>query len=261
MKADAAQSIDKAVQEYVKSHTMANPHEWHLPFLHIHLPPWLSLHAVMLILCSLFLLLVFGVLYRKRDEVPRGLTNFLESFVLFVRNEIAISNMGEEDGKRFSPLLCSLFFYILVLNLMGLIPLFSTATANINVTAGLATITLLFMIGGGIVRNGPVGFLKTFVPSGTPPVMLILLFPLEVVGMFIKPFALTVRLFANLMAGHIALLSVIGLAVMFGLKGVVPALVLAAAIYMLEIFVAFLQAFIFTLLSAMFIGSFLHPEH
>jgi F-type H+-transporting ATPase subunit a len=262
MKDSTSQSIDQAVQEYVKHHTMANPHEWNLPFLPtIHLPPWLSLHAVMLILGSVFLILIFGVLYRKHDDVPRGITNFLESFIYFVRDQIAIPNLGEEDGKRFTPLLCSLFFYILVLNFMGLIPLFATATANINVTAGLALITLMFMIGGGIVRNGPLGFIKTFMPSGVPWPILIMLFPIEVVGMFVKPFALSVRLFANMLAGHVVLFSLIGLAVMFGIWGVVPALIMAAAIYMLEIFVALLQAFIFTMLSAIFIGSFLHPAH
>jgi F-type H+-transporting ATPase subunit a len=261
MSAEAAQSVDQAVQEYVKHHTMVNPHEWHLPFLHIHLPEWLSLHAVMLLLCSVFLILIFGVVYKKRDTVPHGITNLLEALIIFVRDQIARPNLGEEDGRRFTPFLCSLFFFILMLNMMGLIPLFSTATANISVTAGLASITLLFMIGGGIVRNGPVGFIKTFMPSGIPWPVLIILFPIEVVGMFIKPFALSIRLFANMMAGHVVLFSLIGLAVMFGLKGAVPAVAMASAIFMLEIFVAFLQAFIFVMLSSMFIGSFLHPEH
>ncbi len=263
MSADPSMSVDQAVTEYVKHHTMENPHEWPLPFLAepLPLPGWLSLHAVMLVLCAVFLFLIFGVLYRKRDTVPRGITNLLESFILFVRDQVAVPNLGETDGRKFTPLLCSLFFFILLLNLMGLIPLFSTATANISVTAGLASITLLFMIGGGIVRNGPAGFVRAFMPSGVPWPVLIILFPIEVIGMFIKPFALTIRLFANMMAGHVVLFSLIGLAVMFGMKGALPAVVMATAIYMLEIFVAFLQAFIFTMLSSMFIGSFLHPEH
>lgn len=261
MSANTSQSIDQAVQDYVRHHTMVNGHEWHLPFLHIPLPEPLSLHAVMLILCTVFLFLIFGVLYRKRDDVPRGLTNLLESFILFVRDEVAISNMGQVDGRRFTPMLCSLFFFILGLNMMGLIPLFSTATANISVTAGLATVTLMFMIGGGIVRNGVRGFIKSFMPSGVPWPILIILFPIEIIGMFIKPFALTIRLFANMLAGHIVLFSLIGLAVMFGVIGAIPGIAMAVAIYFLEIFIAFLQAFIFTVLSAMFIGSFLHPEH
>jgi len=262
MKDSAPQSIDQAVQAYVEHHTMANPHEWHLPLLPtIYLPSWLSLHAVMLILCAVFLIAIFGIFYRKRDDVPRGLTNFLESFILFVRDQVAIPNMGDDEGRRFTPLLCSLFFFILGLNVMGLIPIFSTATANISVTAGLAIVTLTFMIGGGIARNGVLGFIKTFMPSGIPWPILIMLFPIEVVGMFIKPFALTIRLFANMLAGHVVLFSLIGLAVMFGIKGAVPGIAMATAIYLLEIFIALLQAYIFTILSAMFIGSFLHPAH
>ncbi|MDA0989568.1 MAG: F0F1 ATP synthase subunit A [Verrucomicrobia bacterium] len=261
MSAEAGQSTSQAVQNYVSHHTMDNPNVWHLPFFHIDLPAPLSLHAVMLILAAVFLCLLFVRLYRKRDEVPSGLTNCLEVLVLFVRDEIAIANMGEKDGRQFAPFFCSLFFFILCLNLMGMIPLFSTATANLSVTLALAVVTFAFMVIGGIVRNGPIGFLKSFMPSGVPWPILIILFPIEVIGMFIKPFALMIRLFANMLAGHIVLFSIIGLAVTFGIGSAAPAILMASGIFMLEVFVAFLQAFIFTLLSAMFIGSFLHPEH
>ena len=240
---------------------MANPGEWSLPFVTIPLPGVLSLHAVMLLLCGLFLVLIFGVAYRKDETPPRGLTNLLEIFILFVRDQIALPNIGEADGRRMTPFLCSMFFFILGLNLMGLIPLFATATANINVTAALAAVTLLFMIGGGIYRNGVGGFIKSFMPAGVPWPILVILFPIEVVGMFIKPFALTIRLFANMLAGHVVLFSLIGLAVTFGAVGALPAVAMAVGIYLLELLVAFLQAFIFTLLSALFIGSFLHPAH
>ncbi len=253
--------VAKAVQHYVEHHTMVNPDEWALPFGHVPLPGFLSLHAVMLILAGVFLYLIFGKLYRKDDEVPTGLTNALEAFILFIRDDICIPNIGKDDGKKLTPFFCSIFFFILCLNFMGLIPLFSTATANINVTAGLASITLLMMIGGGILRNGLVGFIKSLVPSGVPWPVIILLFPIEVMGMFIKPVALTIRLFANMMAGHVILFSLIGLGVTFGLAGVVPSILMAVAIYCLEIFVALLQAYIFTLLSAMFVGSFMHPAH
>lgn len=241
---------------------MANPHEWSLPFIgKIPLPPFLSLHALMMVICALLLLLVFGVLYRKDGGTPRGLTNAMEILILFVRDQIAVPNMGESDGKRFTPLLCSLFFFILFMNAMGLIPLFSSATGNINVTAALASLTLVLMIGGGIYRNGPIGFLKSFLPHGVPWPILVILFPIEIVGLFIKPFALTIRLFANMMGGHVVIFSLLGLAVTFGLKAALPAVAMATGIYLLEILVAFLQAFIFTLLSAMFIGSCLHPSH
>jgi F-type H+-transporting ATPase subunit a len=256
-----AQDLQTAVTEYIQHHTMANPHAWNLPFLTLPLPSFLSLHAVMLLVCGLLLLLLFGVVYRKDDKAPHGISNLLEILVLFIRDQVAVANLGAVDGRRYTPLLCSIFFFILGLNFMGLLPIFATATSNINVTAALALVTLLFMIGSGIVRNGPIGFIKTFVPHGVPWPILIILVPIEIVGMFIKPFALTIRLFANMLAGHVVILSLLGLAVTFGLKAAVPAVAMATGIYLLEILVCFLQAFIFTLLSAMFIGSFLHPAH
>jgi F-type H+-transporting ATPase subunit a len=248
------------LSEYIERHTR-DGHHWALPFLDVHLPPFLTVHMVMLVIAGLLLYLLFGVLYRKDQETPHGLTNFLEVFVLFVRDEISVANLGPKDGRAFAPFFCSLFFFLLCLNLMGLIPLFSTATANVNVTAALATVTLGVMVVGGIAKNGVGGFLHTFMPSGVPWPILVILFPVEVLGMLIKPFALTIRLFANMLAGHIVLFSMIGLVGVFGLQAAVPAMVLGGAIYVLELLVAVLQAYIFTLLSAIFIGSFLHPEH
>ncbi len=223
-----------------------------------------GLHATMLLIGSLFLFFLFVLLYKKpsREQlwVPTGITNMLESLVIFVRNEICINYLGEKDGKRFAPLFLNFFFFILVLNIMGLIPFFSTATANINITAGLALITLSTMIIMGIARNGVFGFIKLFAPSGVPFPVLIILFPIEIIGFFVKPFALTIRLFANMFAGHLVIFSIIGLVITFGLAAL-PALFLGLFIYLLEILVAFLQAYIFTMLSAMFVGEMLHPHH
>lgn len=257
----AGTSVDKTmlVQDYIMHHVI-DSHHWALPFVEIHLPKWLTLHGVMLILASVFLILLFGALYRKEDRVPRGLTNLLEVLVLFVRDQIAIPNMGEKDGRAFTPLLCSQFFFILILNLMGLIPLFATATGNVSVTAALALVTLGIMIGGGIIKNGLGGFFSAFIPHGVPWPVLIILVPIEFAGMFIKAFALTIRLFANMLAGHIVVFFIIGLVVIFGAAGL-PALALGVAIYLLEVFVSFLQAFVFTLLSAMFINQIHHPAH
>lgn len=257
----AGQSLDKnqMVQDYIMHHVL-NSHEWALPFVKIHLPPFITLHGLMLVLAAFFLILIFGLLYRKNDSVPSGFTNLLEVLVLFVRNKIAIDNMGEEEGRKFTPLLCSLFFFILIMNLMGLIPIFATATSNINVTAALATITLGVMIGGAIYKNGLGNFLGSFVLHGVPWPVLIILVPIEFLGMFIKAFALTVRLFANMLAGHIVIFSIIGLVITFGAAGL-PSVLLGVGIYLLEVFVAFLQAFVFTLLSAMFINQIHHPAH
>ncbi len=234
---------------------------WKTPFGKLDLGELgLSAHGLMLFIASALLILIFGLLYRKKDQVPHGFTNLLEILVLFVRDKVAIANLGEKDGRKLAPILLSLFFYILVLNLMGLIPIFKNATANINVTAGLALITLTVMIGGAIYKNGWKGFIGAFIPHGVPWPVMILLVPIEFAGMFIKTFALTMRLFANMLAGSIVVYSIIGLAIIFGIAGA-PALALGIAIYILKIFVSFLQAFVFTLLSALFINQIHHPAH
>lgn len=252
------QSFD--LSQYINHHIL-DSYEWNLPFINpIQLPQFLSLHGVMLIIASAIVFLLFVVLYNKKERVPSGITNLLEVFVIFIRDEIAINSLGKEDGRKMTPLLCTFFFFILVLNLMGLIPVFVTATANVNVTAGLALITLSFMIFGAIYKNGFIGFFKAFTPPGVPAPVLVLLMPIEIMGLFIKAFALTIRLFVNMLAGHIVIFSLIGLVVLMGAVAL-PAVILAVFINLLEILVAFLQAYIFTLLSAMFIGQTYHPEH
>jgi len=249
----------QVVQDYIMTKVADAPY-WKLPFVKIYLPDFLTLHSLMVILASIFLVIIFGVLYRKKDPVPRGFTNLLEVFVLFIRDKVAIANLGEQDGRKWTPLLCTFFFFILLLNLMGLIPVFAGATANINVTAALALVTLTVMIGGAILKNGFSGFVHAFIPHGVPWPVMILLVPIEFLGMFIKAFALTMRLFANMLAGSIVVYSIIGLVIIFGAMGL-PSLLLAVAIYLLKVFVAFLQAFVFTLLSAMFINQIHHPAH
>jgi len=242
-------------------HHVTNSQEWHIPFLPvIPLPYPLSLHGLMLIICSVFLIITFCLLYDKKRKVPTGLTNLLELFIIFIRDEISIKGLGREDGRKLTPLFCTFFFFILGLNLMGLVPIFATATSNINVTGGLALITLTFMITGSIYNNGLNGFLKALMPSGVPIPVLFILFPIELVGLFIKSFALMIRLFANLLAGHIVILSLLGMVVLLGYVAL-PAIVLVVFINVLEIFIAFLQAYIFTLLSAIFIGQLYHPQH
>lgn len=221
----------------------------------------LSLHVLMLILSAGVVFLLFGILYKKQSrQAPSGITNLLEVLVLFVRDEICINYLGETDGKQLAPFFLNFFFLILVMNLMGLIPLFATATANINVTMGLSLITLTMMIIGGVVRNGPIGFVKLFLPPGVPKAVYVVLFPIEVMGLFIKPFALTMRLFANMLGGHIVLFSLLGLIITFGWVGL-PSLGLALFVFFLELLVGFIQAYIFTMLSAMFVGSMMNPSH
>ncbi|MCZ7593284.1 MAG: F0F1 ATP synthase subunit A [Kiritimatiellae bacterium] len=249
----------QAVKDYVFSH-VSNSDHWALPFFDVHLPGWLTLHGLMLIVAALILIALFGLAFRRNDRVPRGLAGALEAIVKFVRDNISIANLGEEDGRRMAPLFCSLFFFVLTLNLMGIVPLFATATGNLGVTTALALVTLGVMIGGAIYKNGLIGFAKAFVPAGIPIPVLIILAPIEFMGMFIKTFALTIRLFANMLAGHIVIFVLLGLVVIFG--GIaLPSVVLAIGIDLLEVLIAPLQAYIFTLLSAMFIAQIHHPEH
>ena len=246
---------DGMLQEYIMHHVMKGD-----TFFGVKLPEWLSNQTLAMLIVSVILIILFGVIYKKKQKVPTGITNFLEVFVLFVRNEITIANLGDKDGRKWAPLFCTFFFFILGCNLLGLIPGTATATGNINVTAGLATITLVAMTVGVIVINGPAKWFGAFVPSGVPLPVLFLITPLEIMGLFVKTIALTIRLFANMMAGHIVLFAMIGLLYVIG-NIALPAAGIGLAVYGLETFVAFLQAYIFTYLSAMFLGSVLHPEH
>ena len=257
--ASTAAEKGDAVQTFIMHH-VSDSHEWVIPFTHIKLPDFLTVHGLMVLICATLLVTLFGLLYRRNDPVPRGLSNVLEVFVQFIRDGIAIPNLGSDDGRRMTPLFCSFFFFVLGMNLMGLVPLFATATSNVSVTAAMALVTLAFMVFGSIYKNGVGGFVKCFVPHGVPWPVLILLVPIEFAGMFIKAFALTIRLFANMLAGHIVIFSLLGLVYIFG-AAAFPAVALALGIYFLELFVAFLQAYIFTLLSAMFIGQMYHPAH
>lgn len=218
-------------------------------------------HVVMLWIAGASLVTVMLVAFRRPQTIPRGLASFLEPIVLYVRDEVVLANMGER-GRAYLPFLLTVFFFVLFCNLVGLMPYSATPTGNINVTAALALCTFLVIVGAGILNHGLLGFFAGLVPSGTPcwllPVMLIV----ELVGLLAKPFALCIRLFANMTAGHAVILALISMIFVFRSAAVgLLAVPFAAFIYLLEIFVALVQAFIFTLLSALFIGMAAHSEH
>jgi F-type H+-transporting ATPase subunit a len=211
-------------------------------------------HLVMMWLASLLLFLTFVITVRRRSAVPKGAYNFLEMLVVFVRDELAVKNIGERDAHRFVPYLCTAFFFILFCNLIGLIPYAATPTANLAVTAGLAGFTFLITQFASIKAMGLGGFLK-HLTGGVAPWLWPIMVPVEILGLFTKPFALTIRLFANMTAGHVVILSLLG--IIFALKTPFMAAVsvpFALFIFVLELFVAFVQAYIFTMLSALFIG-------
>jgi F-type H+-transporting ATPase subunit a len=215
---------------------------------------WLSAVLAML-------LTMLAVRQNRRGTVPRGYGNAIESVVVFVRDEVAQPLLGHSTMK-YMPLLLSFFFFIVVMNLVGLVPFGAAATGNINITAGLALVTFSFMIFGGMKANGVIGFWKNLVPGGVPVALTPLLFVIELMGLITKPFALTIRLFANMLSGAL----VIGAfyALIFGMDTLAVApLSIAFLLFMslLKIFISFLQAYIFTMLSAFFIGMSLHQHH
>jgi F-type H+-transporting ATPase subunit a len=228
-------------------------------------------HVVMLLfaatLVSLVLILTANAHKRQTHEVghPKGFAAGIEAMVLYMRNEVILPNVGHH-GNGFVPFLLTIFFFILSANLLGLIPYGSTATGNIAVTATLAIITFVVVEFAGMRAQG-MGYLSTlFYWNNDLPVvmrvpMFLIMSPVEMIGKITKPFALAIRLFANMTAGHIVVLAFIGL--IFTFAGPVSAapFLMAVAIMLLEIFVAFLQAFIFTLLASVFIGQIRESHH
>jgi len=214
-------------------------------------------HVLMMWLAAVLLIAVFliGAQRNKAKLVPRGTSaNLLEMLVLFVRDEIAIKNIGKADGPRYVPYLLTAFFFILFMNLLGLIPWMSTATGNLAVTGALALCTFTVTQAASIRAAGFGGYLK-HLTGGVHWALWPIMVPVELLGLFTKPFALTVRLFANMLAGHIVIFFLLGLIFILNHPAVaVVSVPFAMAIYLLELFVAFVQAYIFTMLSALFIG-------
>ncbi len=237
---------------------------WNLKVGGVNVDMTPSKHVVMMWLAALILLVVLVVASARRKLVPKGFYNFFELLVEFVR-DIAISNIGKKDADRFVPYLASAFFFILFMNLLGLLPFMATATANVSVTVALALFTFFVTQYAAIKAQGVGGYLK-HLTGGVPaslawlwPIMI----PVEFMGLFTKPFALTVRLFANMVAGHFVILALLGLIFSISVWVAPVSVGLALAIFLLELFVAFVQAYIFTMLSALFIGAGLvhHDDH
>ena len=218
-------------------------------------------HVLMMWIAAALVVLIFRYAFREQRIVPRGLANLLETIVVFLRDEVILNNMGQE-GKRYLPYLLTVFFFILFCNLLGLIPFGATATGNISVTAALALISLIMIQVGGIREHGLKHHLQNFIPHGIPVWLLPIMIPVEIMGQFTKPFALCIRLFANMTAGHIVILAFLSMIFILRSLFISPISVFFALfISLLEIFVAFLQAYIFTMLTALFIGMSIHPQH
>jgi F-type H+-transporting ATPase subunit a len=225
-------------------------------------------HTVMMWLAALILIavLLLGSNRNKNKLVAHGTSqNLIEMLVLFVRDELAIKNIGEKDGPRYVPYLLTVFFFILFMNLLGLFPWMASATGNLAVTAGLAICTFVVTQAASIRAAGLGGYLA-HLTGGVHWALWPIMVPVEILGLFTKPFALTVRLFANMLAGHIVIFFLLGLIFILGHPAVALVSVpFAMGIYLLELFVSFVQAYVFTMLSALFIGMGVamghHGEH
>jgi F-type H+-transporting ATPase subunit a len=214
-------------------------------------------------LLGLLLFISLGRSYKRTGiSHPKGIQSFLEPAVLFVRDDIAIPNIGEEKYEKYMPYLLSVFFFILINNIMGLIPFpppfGANVTGNIALTFVLAVCTFLITQFSG----NKTYWKHIFAAPGVPLWLLPVMIPVELIGIISKPFALMIRLFANITAGHIIVLSLLCLIFMFDSLAIAPVSILFV-IFMdcLELLVAFLQAYIFTLLSALFISMAIPSEH
>ena len=278
------------------AHHIGNAHELETPFGIIHLPEnwkvrlgtdaqgqprYLDLsptrHLVYMVLAAILVALVFipsaRIIARQqaRGRPPTGFPGAMEAMALWVRQEVVLPNVGHH-GEGYAPFLLTVFFFILAMNLLGLLPWGATATSNIAVTAALALMAFVVIEVTGMRSLGVKGYMKTifYLPPGLPGgvggsilkvLLLVVMTPIEIIGKLAKPFALAVRLFANMTSGHVLVLALLGLTFLFRSYYVgIGASLLATGVMLLEVFVAFLQAFVFTLLTAVFIG-LMRAEH
>ena len=234
-------------------------------------------HVVFMMLAGLLCLAVFIPIGRAMrgkyaNKAPTGLANAMEAMILYFRDEVVRRNIGHHPDA-YTGYILTLFFFILFMNVLGLIPFGATATGNFMVTGALALVTFVVVEISGMKALGFKGYMGTifFAPHGLHPVgralLLAILAPVEFLGKLTKPFALMIRLFANMMAGHTLVLSLLGMIFMFASAGLVVAngvavasIAMVTAIMMLEIFVALLQAYIFAMLTSVFIGLIQHPH-
>jgi F-type H+-transporting ATPase subunit a len=232
----------------------------------IHLEP--TRHWAFFVLAAVVVLVLVRLAIRSyKDGTPTGLGSAIETLVLYVRDEIAEKNIGH-DGAKYVPLLLSFFFFILIAALMGLLPFSATATGNLSVTLGLALIALFAMQYAGISKYGFVHHFVGMVPPGLPKWLLPIMIPVELLAIVSRPFALMIRLFANMLAGHMVITALLlliplmaAISTFFGIAVIPVSLALALFIMVLELLVAFIQAYIFTLLTSIFIGMSAHPAH
>ena len=254
---------------------MKNSMELEIPGGHIELPHFppievagitfdlsISKHVFFLLLAALVVTIVAVYAARKneKNKVPRGFANLVEIFVVLIRDEVALPTMWR-GGVKYLPFLLTTFFFILVMNLAGLVPYGATSTSNVSVTAGLAFVAFIMIQVTSIRAQGLKHYLA-HLTGGVHWALWPIMIPVEILGLFTKPFALCMRLFANMTGGHMVLLALVGLILLFQSAAVAPfSILFGVGINMLELFVALLQAYIFTMLTSLFMGFGMQSEH
>ena len=212
---------------------------------------WLALAVVFLF---------FFLASRRLKMVPTGLQNLAEMLIDFTKAEIA--SQIEEGSEKWLPFLVAIFSFIFINNLLGLVPGLGGSTTNINTTAALAIIVFVVVQAAGIYKIGLAGYLKKYVPAGVPFFIAIFMIPVELISQMARPFSLAVRLFANMFAGHAVMLLIISMIIIFKSYILLPVPVLGNMAFLaFELFIAAIQAFVFTYLSAFYIATALEEEH
>ena len=217
-------------------------------------------NVVFILVCFVLMIFIFVKMAKsyKNNSIPKGIGRLLEPIVLYIRDDIARPNIGEKHYKRYMSFLLTIFFFIWIVNLFGLTPLGSNVTNNIAVTASLAILT--YIITTFTANKNYWGHI--FWMPGVPTPMKIILAPIELLGTIIKPFSLMIRLYANMTAGHVVLMSILGLIFIFqNWLGGTLSFGLAFALSLLELLVCALQAYIFTMLSALYFGAAVEDHH
>jgi F-type H+-transporting ATPase subunit a len=259
------------VSDLIMTH-ITDGHDIEIPFTHLAIPlPRIHLfgidlsitrHVVMMwIACVILLVLARAGARNVASPVPTGWRSIFEVFIKYIRDEIARKSIGHE-ADRYLPYLLTCFFFIWTSNLLGLIPGLATPTSNIGVTAALAGLAFLTIQAAGVRQYGLVKHIKNTVPGGLPLWLYPIMIPVEILSVLTKPFALCIRLFANMIAGHVVIIGLISL--IFILKTIWVAAVsvpFALFINVLELLVCFIQAYIFTTLVSTFIGMSAHAAH
>jgi F-type H+-transporting ATPase subunit a len=219
----------------------------------IELPPGLSLVTLMLLGAFVLITGLLVAAVRKPTLKPRGLTLAVEMLVVFIRDDLVYPVLGKVRGRRWLAYFTALFLFLFVLNLLGFVPTFRAATGNLAVTSALAALTLVLIFAVGLSRLGPLGFFRNLYPAGSPFLIGLFVAVLEFTGLLLKGAVLSLRLFANLFAGHLAILCFLVLMLTVNPAFVVVSVPFALFTSLLEILIALIQAMVFTLLGALFL--------